>query len=286
MVHPFVELKPELEHFLAIVRPLANRAAQIDQVAKRLTQPGVLGHYEDVRAQIAVPIVVQATICEREDGADFTKSPAQGDPWNRVSIHVPRGIGPFPDWTTAAVYSWTHFDNLAKNSAPWSMPYACWKWEAYNGFGYRAHGIPTPYVWGGTNVQKPGKFVADGKFNASVWDMQLGCVPVALRMIELKPELSFGQAIAQITAPSIIPAIGPVPAAVGGDLTGAKWVQASLNKVEQLVDPLAVDGSYGRRTKAAIMDFQRAHGLPVTGYVDDSLCTAIDAALAAMGANT
>ncbi|WP_164937438.1 hypothetical protein [Bradyrhizobium guangxiense] len=31
----------------------------------------------------------------RESSQDFSKRLAQGDPWNRVSTHVPAGRGPF-----------------------------------------------------------------------------------------------------------------------------------------------------------------------------------------------
>jgi lysozyme family protein len=238
---------------------------------------GPLGHYGDVLKLIQVPIVVQATICEREDGNDFTKNPAQGDPWNRPSIHVPRNRGPFNSWVEAAVDAWSVCDKLNVNSQPWSLPYACFKWEGYNGFGYRAHGVRTPYVVGGTNLQQPGKFVADGSFDPSHIDSQLGCLPIAVRMIQLVPGLAFGDAVMVAAAPSIIPAPTPLPSMVGTDLTGVKWVQGSLNRLTHA--GLTVDGSFGRMTRAAIRDFQQAHGLTPDGYVTDNLCHAIDAEL-------
>ena len=280
MSHPFIELQAEYESWVAHVVPNPDRVHEIDEVARHLTQDTILQNYLEVQEAIGIPAVVQACICEREDGTNFSKSPAQGDPWNRVSIHVPRGIGPFPSWKAAAIYSWTKADALNVISVPaWTMPYACFKWEGYNGFGYRAHGVRTPYVVGGTNLQQPGKYISDGSFDPNHMDSQLGCLPIAMRMIELVPSLSFGQAIAAVSAPSIIPAAQPLPTAVGGTLAGTKWVQQSLNIIQNA--ELDVDGSFGRQTRAAIRAYDLSHGLPPDGLITDELCASLDVALAA-----
>ena len=278
MSHPFVELAPEYESWVAHVIPNPDRIDEINHVATRLTQRANLGFYNEVFDLIKVPQVIQATICEREDGNDFTKNPAQGDPWNRRSIHVPRNRGPFGSWVEAAVDAWTVCDQLYVLSVPaWSLAYSCWKWEGYNGFGYRAHGIRTPYVLGGTNLQQPGKYISDGSFDPNHMDTQLGALPVAMRMIELVPSLSLGDAIAMIPPPPSV--VTPLPAGVGGSLTGTKWVQQSLNILQNA--ELGVDGSFGRQTRAAIRIFDQAHGLPPNGLITDELCTALDTALAA-----
>src|SRR5690349_12981662 len=105
MAHPFSELQPEYQHDLQIVQ--ITKETEVDQIARRIiNKPGAIKEYEAIRAALGIPIVVQAAICEREDGTNFSRSPAQGDPWNQVSTHVPRGIGPFNSWFDAAVYSW------------------------------------------------------------------------------------------------------------------------------------------------------------------------------------
>lgn len=60
MIHPYAELQPEYESWVANVRPLANRVKEIDQVARRLTRSENLVHYDFNK--IGVPQVVQATI--------------------------------------------------------------------------------------------------------------------------------------------------------------------------------------------------------------------------------
>jgi lysozyme family protein len=284
--HPFNELKAEYERDISLVRP--TKKTEIDKVARRLTKPSTIAHYQEVQDKLGIPIVVQACICERESGSDFSRSPAQGDRWDRKSKNVPRGRGPFSSWFESAIDAFHTVDHLDDNSAPWSLAYACWKWEAYNGFGYRGHGVRSPYLVGGTNLQEKGKYTSDGHFDGSEMDGQLGCLPIALRMIELMPSLAFGPQIAPVpgrVTDADIPLPGPVPDAVGGNLTGVKWVQDSLNKILQLApkDKLDVDGSFGRLTRAALRTFQQSvPGLKVDGLVTDETTAAMDVALAAL----
>lgn len=291
-VHPFPVLAAEYESWVAQMRPRPECVALIDRVARRLTNPTALARLDHVRAATEIPIAVQATIGERECGFDFTKNWGQGDPLTAPSKNVPRGRPPlgappndhFPvTWEFAALDAFTVCDKLNVITVPaWNLPYACWKWEGYNGFGYRAHGIRTPYVVGGTNLQQPGKYVTDGQYDANHMDTQLGCLPIAKRMIELVPSLSFGAAIAMIEAPSVVPAVLPVPLGVGGSLTGTKWIQSQANLILNLRPPLDVDGSLGRKTRAAVRDMEKLFRLPEDGVIDDELCNAIDARLAAM----
>jgi hypothetical protein len=47
---------------------------------------------------------VIAVIHQRGSSQDFDRSLAQqGGPWNRMSIHIPKGKGPFPSWEVAAI---------------------------------------------------------------------------------------------------------------------------------------------------------------------------------------
>jgi lysozyme family protein len=285
MAHPYQELAAEYESWVANCRPRPEREHEIDQVARGLLRG--LQHFDAIAAETGIPVVVMATICHREygeNGAMFNRNPAQGDPLTHPSTHVPAGRPPSDHWPVtwevAALDAFTVCDRLNVNSAPWSLPYACWKWEYYNGGGSRAHGIRTPYVVGGTNLQQRGKYVSDHNWDPTAMDQQLGCLPIAMRMIELEPRLAFGEAVEPAAEPAE-PEVAAAPPAVGAHLTGVKWVQASLNVVENLDAPLTVDGSFGRLTRAAVRKFQQEHGMPDTGYVDEAFCAAMDAALAA-----
>ena len=83
-------------------------------------------------------------------GLDW-QSLAQGDPWNRVSVHVPAGRGPFKSWEDAAVDALVNCSPYAARNKDWSIGGTLTMLEQYNGLGYAARGRPSPYVWSGTD---------------------------------------------------------------------------------------------------------------------------------------
>jgi len=282
MMHPFVELEPEYQRDLAILQVKPERAAEVDKLARKGLTANALAQYGHIQATLGIPIPVQHSICVRESNADFSCSPAQGDPWNEVSKNVPRGHGPYTGWYPAAYDAWHNLDHLDVLSvAAWFMAYAMWKEEAFNGFGYRAHGRRSAYLVGATNLLQIGRYAGDSDW-VEEWDTQVGTVPIMLRMIELMPSLAFGPGIPKIAAPAIIPRPGPVPAGVGGSLpggalTGTKWLQDSLNHLMlPQSDRLTVDGIYGRFTRGAVRNFQVSVGIPSNGLITDETCAMID----------
>lgn len=244
---------------------------EIDSVARRLLRHLDHGDYADVPQVTGIPATWMATSFEREASSNFARSPAQGDPWNRKSTHVPRGRGPFKDWRESALDAY-HIDGTDQiGAASWTWARACFEGELFNGFGYRDyHREHTPYLWGGTNNQQPGKYESDGVWVATK-DDQLGMVPVMWRMVQLRPALALPG-----VAPQWAPAPGPLPTPTPSTLTDAGWVQRALNKVGDY--GLEVDGSYGRQTKIAVRDFQSKHDLDVDGFAGPKTITALEAA--------
>lgn len=278
--HPYLALRSEYERLLATER--VTRTKQVDQVARKLLKPAIMDQHKSVEEQTGVPAVLLATLFEREASSDFTKALGQGDRWDRVSVNVPRGKGPFKSWKAAAIY-YVHYDHLDDATAAWSLPYCCWKGEIWNGFGPRNHGRPTGYLWAGTTIYDPpkgpgGKYVSDGVWSGSTVDQQLGIIPVILRMIELQPDLDDRFVLPVKEAPSIVPVLPP-PEGVGGGAHDTAWIQSALNKIGQRPE-LVVDGNYGRRTRAAVRHFQEInHSGDITGLVDEETEDAIEAAL-------
>jgi lysozyme family protein len=128
---------------------------------------------------------VVACIHLREADLDWNTQLAQGDPLNRVSVHVPRGQGPYtgPDaWSRAAAQALS--DEGIQSWGDWTPGGYTTFWERYNGLGYANMGRPSPYVWAGTNQYISGKYVADGEYSSSAIDMQPGCVEVLLWLAE------------------------------------------------------------------------------------------------------
>lgn len=157
-----------------------NRVSLFQAVANRLTAPAAVARYKAVEKLTGVPWWFIAVVHEREAGQNWNLSLAQGDPWNRRSVHVPAGRGPFASWEDAAVDA-LHESGAAANK-DWSPGKALSMLEKYNGLGYYQRGIPSPYIWAGTNQYVSGKYIADGVFSPSAVDQQLGCAGLLIQM--------------------------------------------------------------------------------------------------------
>lgn len=179
-------------------------------VAKHLITPYAKSRYQIVAAKTGVPWAVIAVIHERESSQDWASSLAQGDPWNRVSVHVPKGRGPFKSWEEAAIDALLNCPPFAARSKDWSIGGALALLETYNGTGYANRGMPSPYIWAGTDQYKSGKYIRDGVFDADAVDRQLGCAGLLMAMMVLDPTITFTDVTTGLyRAPAILRAAAP-----------------------------------------------------------------------------
>jgi lysozyme family protein len=169
----------------------ARPTRDFSTVARRLAAQLAKSRYRAVSAKTGVPWAAIAVIHERECSQDWSGSLAQGDPWNRVSIHVPAGRGPFKSWEEAAIDALIHCAPHAASNTDWSIGGTLTKLEEYNGLGYAARGQPSPYIWSGTNQYRSGKYVRDGVYDPAAVDHQLGCAGLLLAMKALDPSAGF-----------------------------------------------------------------------------------------------
>lgn len=211
MARTYESLKAEYDADLA--RMVVTRVDAVDKAAQRLVAIYRAGRYGSVPQRTGIPLTWIAASFEREASSDFRCSPAQGDRWNRPSVNVPAHRGPFTSWEASALDAY-HLDGLDRiGEDHWSWSLACYYGELFNGFGYRGKGIPSPYLWGGTNIQKRGKYVRDGVYDATVMDSQLGIIPIMKRMIEIEPSLAIGDKM--VTAAPTVPL--PTPKTLPAD---------------------------------------------------------------------
>jgi hypothetical protein len=110
-----------------------------------------------------------------------------------VSTHVPKGRGPFTSWEEAAIDALANCPPHAARWRDWSAGGALTLLESYNGLGYARHGLASPYLWAGTDQYSRGKYVADGRFDPQVIDLQPGCAALLRAMAEL--DASIGAAL-------------------------------------------------------------------------------------------
>lgn len=271
--HPSSEIMPEVARLWStmVVRDRGGVESAVTRIRNNALE------YLAVQKRTGVPAAFIGVINERESSSSLKGGLGQGDPWTRVSTHVPKGHGPFKSWGDAAAF-YLDYDGITRASGPWTVAYVGYKSEAWNGYGYRNHGILSPYCWGGTQHYVRGMYRADGVWDAQFADPRPGVMPVLKCLIEA--DFRFAQGLAGgasvAVPPGKAPPIAPVPAAAGGDKEfGTEWIQHLLNQLHETPDgvPLVEDGSFGRKTRAAVRMFQvlhvddQNHPLDVNGLV-------------------
>ena len=290
MQYPFVALEPETAHLLSVAKITRPQVVSrgVDEIMRVITS------YEDSAKATGIPAAWIACADCREDDCNPRCGIGQGDPWNQVSRHVPAGHGPFASKSEADRF-YLHYDHIdqLQGSPSWTLPYMVFDWEKWNGFGPRAHGYLSGYPWSCTDVYdtpaygghgRGGKYIADGVWDSGKLDPQPGAVALYLELIRRRPDLAVG-AIPAVspTPPAIIPA--PPPEGVHDAAT----LQTDLNKLPaacfspdyQFVQPLMVDGSFGRMTARAVRAFQAANHLTIDGICGPQTWDAIARKLAA-----
>lgn len=162
------------------IRP--ERLTLARAIATRLN--GQRRRYEVVSAATGVPWWFIAIVHELEAGGSFNAYLGNGQPLNRVTTLVPRGRGPFSSWESGALDT-LRIEGVDKIK-DWSIPRALYMFESYNGFGYAHHNVNSPYVWSFSNLYERGKFVADGRYDATAVSQQCGAAVVLYAMFDLK----------------------------------------------------------------------------------------------------
>lgn len=188
----FPDLIVENEARWAKCQITPSRLVQANAVAGRLVAPNAKAIYQQISAQTSVPWWVIAVIHEREADQNWSRSIAQGDPWNIVSRHIPKGRGPFPNFIAAALDALQNCAPKAAQWKDWTAGGTLTILEEYNGLGYEDyHAEASPYNWGATNIEQEGKYIGDGEYSATTWDTQLGCAAMLKAMMAIDPSIVF-----------------------------------------------------------------------------------------------
>jgi lysozyme family protein len=147
--------------------------------------------YLNVQRFTGVPWFWIAITHNRESNADFTTHLHNGDPLNARTVHVPAGRpvsgNPPFSWEQSAIDA-IAVDGYTKIK-DWSLERMLFSFEGYNGWGYRSHGIQSPYLWSYTDRYSKGKYISDGKWSSSAVDAQMGCVVLLVQMAKRDPSI-------------------------------------------------------------------------------------------------
>lgn len=146
-------------------------------------------HYDIIASRTGVPWAVIGLAHLRESDCNFKTHLHNGDSLSAKTHHVPAGRPPGepPFSFEASACDALHIDRL--DSFTWdSIERVAFALETFNGFGYYKHGLPSAYLWAGTNQYRGGKYVADNVFDRNARDHQLGTMGVLRRIAELAPD--------------------------------------------------------------------------------------------------
>lgn len=251
------DVRPEYEGLFntcVITKPMAVQEV-VDAILKHQDR------YAAVTETSSVPWYVIAVIHNMECSLNFNEHLHNGDPLKKKTVNVPAGRPPGWDgtgtWEESALDA-LRYDNLT-SWTDWSIAGICYKLEGYNGWGYRNHGIHTPYLWSFTNQYTSGKYIADGIWSESAVSSQCGCAAVLRRLAEMG-KITFSDQ--PQTKPNMPPAVQYATTAPTdpAQLAAAKALQQWLSSFSGVF--LAVDGVAGPKTSAA---FKLVTGHYLTG---------------------
>lgn len=253
MQHPKDVLEQEYREELSIVTITKQGVAT--QRAMDLNRRVAI--YQEIEKRSGVRALWLMGINERESGGNVRCYLGNGQSLKHRTTIVPKGRGPFLDDMPEDFIKGA-LDSLEVDHIPVMKTWEdmCYYGELWNGFGPRARGIRTGYLWGGTSLQQRGKYVADHMWDSSVMDTQLGLVAIWRALITVNPSLNFadyGAVPIVENAPSVIPVLHE----------DTEWVQTRLNGLG--LGPLVVDNNYGRRTANAVRAFQKLNKIDADG---------------------
>jgi len=163
-----------------VVRP--ERLAAADEAARRMASREA--RYRAITDPMGVPWYWLAAVHELEHSGRFTTSMVVRD-----AIDTPPGQPVRDPTITDAQWDNTARDLLRGRGLPswrdWSVAGLLYQWERYNGFGYRTHDVPTPYLWSYSNQYTTGKFIRANVFSPTTVSAQPGAAVLLRRLIDL-----------------------------------------------------------------------------------------------------
>lgn len=232
------------------IRP--ERLAEVHRTAQRILDNQA--RYESVAAAAGMPWHVVGVIHNMEGSLNFATHLHNGDSLQRRTVQVPRGRPP----TGEPPFTWEEsaLDALQLEGytawTDWSVPGTLYKWERYNGWGYRKYHpeVKSPYLWSFTNHYTRGKYSADGLWAPGLVSKQVGAAALLRRLAELSAiEVQVDvedPALAKLLRTGVL---GYAPSKV---TPGGMELQQFLNRFPGIF--LREDGKLGQRTSDAFME--------------------------------
>ena len=198
----FARLEPGYAKLWAELEVAPEHAAAVKAIcAHQLAHKAI---FQQVEHATGVPWWWVLVTDQMEGGGGASTFLGNGQSLARVTTEVPAGQGPFANFVAGAVRA-IHLDGVDA-PATWSVEYAAFRWEGFNGWGYLHLAIEDPYLAAWSNKESPGKYTSDHHFDPTARSEQPGALTILKVLVGLDPT------ILQPSAP-------PSPTPTQGDFT-------------------------------------------------------------------
>lgn len=181
----YADLRDEYLRFFFGAQIAEGRANAVERAADSVLADKA--RYEIVSTATGVPWWVIGIIHLMESSGSFRAHLHNGDSLDRRTTHVPEGRpvaapanGTRYTWEESAADAIRHAKLDTETS--WSLTRALYRFEKYNGLGYRQHRVPSPYLWSASTVWQKGKYTSDHGFDPNADSKQIGAA-VILRQL-------------------------------------------------------------------------------------------------------
>ena len=247
------ELRGEYQTLFDSCQFRPERKNTVEQLAASLIQNKA--RYQGLEALTDVPWYIIAVIHNMEASQKFNGHLHNGDPLTARTVHVPKNRPPFGNppfkFEDSAVDALV-FEKLDRVE-DWTLAGSLFRLEGFNGFGSRAHGIHTPYLWSFSNHYTKGKFVADGVFDPNAVSQQCGAALLLRRMVD-QQAFVFPLNVPPSTADEIKAAGAQVQFSTTKKTVEATRLQKLLNRFPGISIKLTPDGVPGGHTSDAFKE--------------------------------
>jgi len=188
-VPSFQEYRNAYERNWADLRIRPSRLQAARDRAERLLNGKPI--YLEVEKPTGVPWWFVGLCHYRESNFNFSTYLGNGQPLSRRTTIVPAGRGPF---TGPNAFADGAVDALRLQgfggASDWELARVLFRLEGFNGYGYHAKGVNSPYLYGGSTLYGPpearaGKYVRDHVFDPDVVDPQLGTAVILKALMEI-----------------------------------------------------------------------------------------------------
>ena len=247
------QLRSEYQNLFDTCQVRPERQNTVEHLASTLIQNKE--RYRGLEALTDVPWYIIAVIHNMEASQKFNGHLHNGDPLTARTVHVPKGRPPFGN--PPFKFEDSAVDALVSEKLDrvedWTLAGSLFRLEAFNGFGSRAKGIHTPYLWSFSNHYTKGKFVSDGKFDPMAVSQQCGAALLLRRMVD-QQAFSFPLNVPPSTADEIKAAGAEVQFSNANKTVAATRLQKLLNRFPGISLRLTPDGVPGGHTSDAFKE--------------------------------